>query len=163
MATETGERCFTGPMITLVRRVLYFYIKLTARVYYFLNYLSKKKYVQNFISYVRILLKPMWSIGQVKQRSQVSVATAYKGMCGQHNAQPPYLSPTNVRYPSELGRLRDTLQTREQILAFTRIRTRDLWIASRARCRSATVPHFCNVLLGKVCLCQGLLLNKACC
>ena len=55
-----------------------------------------------------------------------------------------YFTPTKVRYPSELGRLRDTLQTREKILACTRIRTRDLRLASRTRCRSATVPHNFN-------------------
>ena len=70
-------------------------------------------------------------MGQVKQRSQVSIATAYEGIVWLAQCPAAFTTPTDVGYPLRAGWTQGRPRHREQIHAFTWIRTPDHRNASR--------------------------------
>ena len=64
-------------------------------------------------------------MGQVKQRSQVSIATAYEGIVWLAQCPAAFTTPTDVGYPLRAGWTQGRPRHREQIHALTWIRTRD--------------------------------------
>ena len=63
----------------------------------------------------KVPVRPSWSIGQVKQRSPVSVANGIRGDCVASTMDSRlYIPQLRSGTHSELGQLRDTLKSQEK-------------------------------------------------